>query len=283
MRRFWVEGSALMGLVSAALFAFSCANSAGPEGPAGAEGPEGPAGPAGSTTTGATGQAGPPGEAGPPGPAGQAGDAASVDTSKFIANGTTPQNASFNVSGSGTVANTMVCMSSLGIGTSAPKAGLQVSSVLNTTPALTDDKSVSIDGQDTAGNARVELRTSGGAPYIDFSRDNVSDFNARLVLTDTTTLSLQGAKLQAPAGVGVGYIQRTCVPTGVLGDCSCAAGEVIISGGGYIDVGAGRAIRENRPLNSTTWRTTCVQINGPNSSIDINCAEVDIVCAKLGP
>lgn len=71
----------------------------GPTGPTGAmgavgpTGPQGPVGPMGST--GATGPIGPTGPQGPPGP---------VDPAAFIQNGTSPQNATFNVAGTATVA-----------------------------------------------------------------------------------------------------------------------------------------------------------------------------------
>jgi hypothetical protein len=140
---------------------------------------------------------------------------------------------------------------------------------------------VSIDGTDGAGNARVELRTNGGAPYIDFARDNVSDFNARLVLTHTTTLTLQGAKLQAT--LSTGYVYRSCPPAASPADCSCAAGESIISGGTFVF--AGNLIRESRPLQNpvtgavTTWRVSCSNLAGT----DVNCGDTSIVCAKFAP
>lgn len=271
--------------VSAAcvLFAVSCANSPGPEGQPGPAGSSGPVGTTGQP--GPPGNAGPPGEAGPPGPQGMPGDGGVLDQTKVILNGTTPQAASFNVTGTGAVGNNFVCGGALGIGTPAPMAGLQVSSNITSTPAVTPDQSVVIDGRDGNGQARVELRTSNGTPYIDFARDTTSNFNARIVLASATTLAVQGAGLAVAGTTGVGYIQRVCLPPfplGVLSDCACAASEAIISGGGYIDVGNQRFIRESRPLNATTWRVTCAQISGA-SSIDIACAEVDIICARIGP
>lgn len=37
-------------------------------------------------------------------------------------------------------------------------------------------------GRDSADNVRLELRTSAGTPYIDFARDETSDYNARIIL-----------------------------------------------------------------------------------------------------
>ncbi len=259
--------------ITCAFFAVSCAQSTGPEGP---PGPAGSAGPAGSGTQGppgSPGKEGAPGEAGPPGQAGDAGAPGPLDPTKVILNGTTPQAASFNVTGTGTVQNAFVCGSVVGIGTSSPQAGLQVSSNVTSTPFVTPDQSVVIDGRDSNGQARIELRTSGGTPYIDFARDTASNFNARLTLTDSTTLSLQGAKL------GIGYAQYECTPVSTVGDCTCPnAGEVVISGGAYTLSGGGRFLRESRPLSPTTWRVTCSDGSG-----DIVCTRINIVCARLGP
>ena len=271
MQLFSFPSRGLVGCVGAGVLALACANSPGPEGP---PGPEGATGPVGTGTPGAPGPTGQPGPVGEAGPEGPQGDAASVDPTKFIANGITPQGASFNVTGSGTVGTTLACMSQVGVGIATPKSALQVSGAIATTPDITDDKSVTVDGQDHSGNARVELRTGGGAPYIDFSRDNVSDYNARLVLTDATTLSLA-----APAKLGIGFVLRSCPTAAVAGptDCACLAGESVVTGGTFVF--PGNVIRESRPLSTTTWRVACSNLAGT----DVICGDLSLLCARFAP
>jgi len=87
----------------------------GPQGPAGAQGPPGPAGkdgqpgqPGPQGTPGAMGAMGATGAAGAngaPGPQGAQGPPGTIDYTKVIANGVMPQNASFDITGSGTAAS----------------------------------------------------------------------------------------------------------------------------------------------------------------------------------
>src|SRR5215467_13035465 len=172
----------------------SCANSAGPEGPAGPAGPGGPAGPVGPK--GQEGPTGPEGDAGPPGP---------LDPTKVILNSTSPQTADFNVTNTGTVGGTFTCGGNLGIGTgsNSPVASFEVTGTNLSSPAITPDKTVIVDGAESTNNARVELRTSGGRPYIDLSQDTTSDFNARIVLTTATTLDVEGASVNVAKNMTV--------------------------------------------------------------------------------
>jgi hypothetical protein len=129
-----------------ALVLVGCAAEKGPPGPAGSTGPmgakgdvgnmgnmglpgttgnmgdpgaTGPAGPAGEMgVPGTQGPAGPAGELGPPGPTGPAGV---FDPSLAIANGTGAQNASFHITGSGTIARTV---DELPLFVTAPRAAL---------------------------------------------------------------------------------------------------------------------------------------------------------------
>ena len=243
----------------------ACANSSGPEGPAGPAGSGGPAGSVGVPgAMGAMGTPGRGGDAGPPGP---------LDPSAVILNGTAAQqNASFNVTGTGAVGGGFVCGGNLGIGTGTPVGSLQVGRQSTTSPSVTPDKTVILDGVESTGTARVELRTAGGTPYIDFASDTTSDFNARIVLQDATTLAIRGAALS------VGVIHRTCPGTAPFTDCSCVAGETILSGGTFAL--SGQAVRESRPLGTTTWRVSCTQLA---TAQDVICQPVEIVCARLAP
>jgi hypothetical protein len=222
---------------------------------------------------------------------------AAPDPTKVILNANTfpsAQAASINITQGATIGTTLTCGSSIGIGTVTPKSGLQVSSSVQATPIVTDDNSVVLDGKDPAGNARIELRSSPGAgvvgtPYIDFARDTTSDFNARIMLTSNTTLSVQGSNLAVPGlivqgAASVGYAHYSCTPTTGVADCQCPSpNEVVISGGAWINAGGGRSLRESRMWDTRTWRVTCTQTNPSNAfdSLDTPCSEIDIICARL--
>lgn len=64
-------------------------------------------------------------------------------------------------------------------------------------------------------------------------------------------------------------------PTGaVFGDCSCGAGESVLSGGTVISNGA---VRESRPIGTNTWRVACETHTGNR----LDCGEIRVVCARL--
>jgi hypothetical protein len=75
-----------------------------------------------------------------------------IDYSMVIANGTTPQSASFNVTGTGVVGN-----------------GMDVSG--GGTYYVTTDHVVDIQGADAYGAARIIMRSNGAAPNIQFAND----------------------------------------------------------------------------------------------------------------
>ena len=78
--------------------------------------------------------------------------------------------------------------------------------------------------------------------------------------------------------LNVGYVRRSCSYTvgASFQDCSCSAGEVVISGGTYtLSPGS---MRESRPISTTTWRVACVDGSGNRK----DCGPVDILCARLG-
>lgn len=78
--------------------------------------------------------------------------------------------------------------------------------------------------------------------------------------------------------LSIGVHLVACAITAPIHDCSCPAGETVISGGGYT-VGAGNVIRESAPISPTTWRLSCANSGGTN----INCNVMTILCARLAP
>ncbi len=86
-----------------------------------------------------------------------------------------------------------------GIGTSTPIGKLDV---------FRDGERMSI-GTD-ANNPAIELRNEdadGGVyPYIDFSNDAATDFDARFILYDNNQIGIQGAKLYVSEGLRCGYL-----------------------------------------------------------------------------
>jgi hypothetical protein len=74
----------------------------------GPRGPEGPVGPAGAQgPQGQPGVQGPTGTTGPQGPPGERGPAGVIDDTRVIANGTVPQDASLNITGTATVGGSL--------------------------------------------------------------------------------------------------------------------------------------------------------------------------------
>ena len=93
--------------------------------------------------------------------------------------------------------------------------------------------------------------------------------------------NITGANLKVTGTSLVGYHNISCTTTSGNTDCSCPAGEVILSGGGWTN-GAGNVIlRESRQLaeqDNRTWRITCITTGGTAST----CAGMVITCARLG-
>jgi hypothetical protein len=146
------------------LVAQGCANvEPGPAGPPGPMGTQGPPGPMGNMGT--------------PGTPGMAG---MLDPNQAILNGTTLQSpANFNIAGNGLITGRVQL--------TAPAAPTGVE--------VTPDNSVCIDAADIVAdrNPRIELRGSARNPYIDFVRDAISNFHARLQLVTNDVLRLTGA------------------------------------------------------------------------------------------
>lgn len=105
----------------------------------------------------------------------------------------------------------------------------------------------------------------------------------------------QDGNLDISGQARVGYRHKTCAyPDGAdFGDCTCdLPGERVVSGGTYTlgatnvgGVNTAYAIRENRPLNETTWRAACigiVSVGFTTSSVRTNCEEINIICARVG-
>jgi hypothetical protein len=285
-------------VLSAAACAAPGAGPAGPEGPEGDAGPPGPPGPAGPAGSG--GAAGATGPAGPQGPAADAG--AGFDPSRVILNqADAAQDATFNITGPALVSSKVT------IGLGAPAAETFVVGGFDpaTPSAVTPDHTVAIDGQESTQAARVELRSSTNAPYIDFADDTSTDYASRIALTNSSELSVMGSNfnvvnnatvggnLAVARTLSIGLVQRdtnnagsqpTCTPNVApptapnYTDCSCAAGETILSGGGY--GGNGVHLRESRPVNTTTWRIGC---QNAGTGTDAFCGGFSILCARLAP
>ncbi len=77
--------------------------------------------------------------------------------------------------------------------------------------------------------------------------------------------------------VGVRFV--TCTVTTPTQDCACAAGETIVTGGGF-HAGGDDIIRESRPVSITTWRLTCTD---GLFGADINCGGMNIICDRRAP
>ena len=95
----------------------------------------------------------------------------------------------------------------VGIGTTAPKGGLHVLA-----SAATGDGDGVLIGQDASnGNSKIEIRGSSDGtetPYIDFSNDDTSDYDMRLILNGNDKLSITGGNVgigtTAPCDAGAG-------------------------------------------------------------------------------
>ena len=86
-------------------------------------------------------------------------------------------------------------------GVTALASTLQVTGDINSLASVTASSGVLIEGQ---GNPRIEIRSqNGGTPYIDWSNDSTTDYDARLLLVDNNTLKLEGADLLVSGGLTV--------------------------------------------------------------------------------
>lgn len=155
----------LVVLVVGVSLEMACTGSTGSTGPAGPAGPQGPAGPAGP--------------AGAQGPAGATGPAGTFDPNQVIANGSSVQNASFNVSGSGQMGQAILggaaATSRLAVKGAAPAGG---SGTISTTSIQTPI----VNGAGTKFTTEVHVGDLIGVG---------SESRAVAVVTNDTTLTLE--------------------------------------------------------------------------------------------
>jgi hypothetical protein len=158
--------------------------------------------------------------------------------------------------------------------------------------------------QNTSGSETIVNAAPGGVVRI--RTDNTD----RVTVDSTGKLDVKGnASVAGDVSVGddldvagdtlLGYVHRSCdYPSGAQhGDCSCGGGERILSGGTYVDpplvLGATYTtyvLRENRPLDESTWRVACIQQTvtqiGTTSIHSVpavvNCGPINIICARVG-
>jgi hypothetical protein len=72
----------------------------------------------------------------------------------------------------------------------------------------TTDPNYPLDVNGIAQAVAFEARSNGGTPYVDFSNDTTSDYDARFILTGDDTLALQGTtdfSMDANVGIGTNY------------------------------------------------------------------------------
>ena len=130
------------------------------------------------------------------------------------------------------------------------------------------------------GGAPVGRTKLGADPYAVEAAHAVSATTATTATTAQTATSLAAG----PISTGLTYYQvlgnaltAPCVSAGGgTVDCTCPTGTYVVSGGGWSAVG--QAVRENRPLSTTTWRVTC-----DNTTADVLCQGYDLICSRVGP
>jgi hypothetical protein len=80
----------------------------------------------------------------------------------------------------------------VGIGTTSPSATLEVRGTIRVSQAST----IQINGLDPNGGIEIRSGAGGGTPFLDLSNDGSTDYDARLILYDDDTLSLDGASFR---------------------------------------------------------------------------------------
>jgi len=103
----------------------------------------------------------------------------------------------------------------VGIGTKSAQSALHVAGMSGPSGSL--EPGVHLARDQSTGDAKIELVNLLGTPYIDFTNDGVSDFDARIRLTANDSLAIEGAN------VGIG-------PTNPANRLSVAGGNADFAG-----------------------------------------------------
>lgn len=131
--------------------------------------------------------------------------------------------------------------------------------------AVESDHAVASDSADDAGHAGVA--------------DNALNAATASALAPDASGGLSFYENPSSALAGDGGV--TCSGTTTV-DCTCPAGTYVVAGGGWIAGNGDGALRESRPVSTTTWRTTCETIDLTQTT-DALCNAYETLCSRLGP
>lgn len=116
----------------------------------------------------------------------------------------------------------------------------------------------------------------GAVPYA-VEADKAAGASGNFGVPGSLTVS-GDAKVTGTLGVGFRVVTDACVfnTANVLHECTCAANEVAIGGGGF--GGGTTVLQESRNFNGRGWRVACAN----NLGNRVQCNEASVICARLG-
>ncbi len=103
--------------------------------------------------------------------------------------------------------------------------------------------------------------------------DATATMTARFTISNAGTVTVP-----SPGTLSIGVRLANCPITTPVQNCSCAAGETVVTGGGY-RAGGGDIIRASYPITTTTWQIICTNTTG----LDVNCGGMNIICDRRAP
>jgi hypothetical protein len=174
----------------------------------------------------------------------------------------------------------------VGVNTAAPDSPLVVSSATAAPVRIGGDSGcgpafagIGLYGLMAGCSNYTMIGDTSATKHLYINRPTGANIYFRHNNADQMTISNAGTvAIPSPGILSIGVRIITCTVTTPIQDCACAAGETVISGGGY-SLGAGNSLRESRPFSTTTWRLSCQNSTGT----DINCSGMNIICARLAP
>ncbi len=139
-----------------------------------------------------------------------------------------------------------------------------------------DGAAITVEGGHNVSPAGT--MTSGGGSVTITAGNGSAGTQPGGSITLTPGTGSPNGRVQVNGALSVGVRLVTCTISTPVQNCACAAGETVVSGGGYRAAG-GDTLRASYPTSTTTWQIACTNSAGT----DVNCGGMNIICARLAP